>query len=122
MFGNACLFSLFAVLAVASSACRKTPLEFSPGALPEGTVGQPYRVQVQVQGADTPVGGMSVTTGALPPGLELHFDRHEGPKNTATIEGTPTRPGEYPITVDAWCYGTNVSGQTGAREYRIVVR
>ena len=38
------------------------------------------------------------------------------------LEGVPTQPGTYVLKVDAWCYGTNVSGQTGGREYRIVIR
>ena len=114
--------AVIASTTIALAACGKTALKFSPDALPEGVVGKSYRVQLQVLEAHTPVGGMGVTKGALPPGLELHFDRHGDPKNTATIEGTPTAAGDYALTVDAWCYGTNVSGQRGAREYRIVVR
>ena len=102
--------------------CGKTALHFAPDALPEGKAQQSYRVPITVTGAHTPVGGMSVSQGALPPGLELHFDRDGQPKNTGILEGTPTKPGEYAFTVAVWCYGTNVSGQSGAREYRIVIR
>jgi hypothetical protein len=92
-------------------------LRFTPDALPEGEVGRPYRAELSVLGGRTPVGGM--TADAPPPGLELHFTREA---TFAVLEGTPTKTGTYTFKASAWCYGTNVSGQTGAHDYRIVVR
>jgi len=34
----------------------------------------------------------------------------------------PTETGTFKFTVGAWCLGTNVSGQTGQREYELVVK
>ncbi len=99
--------------------CRAS-LSFGPDQLPEATVGQPYHVTITVQGGDTPVGGIYTET-ALPPGLTLTYDkdRRDG---TASIDGTPTVAGKTSVTVEAWCYGTNRSGQTGKQSYELVVR
>jgi hypothetical protein len=101
---------------VALVACKKA-LVFSPDALPAGEVGKPYRAEVEIVENTTPVGGMNAD--ALPPGLEIHFTRET---NTGVIDGTPTKAGDYPFKLSAWCYGTNVSGQQGTHAYRIVVK
>lgn len=95
----------------------KRPLQFTPDALPDADVGKPYRAEVAVSGNSTPVGGMNAE--GLPPGLTLHFTRDD---KSAVIDGTPVKAGTYPVKVTAWCFGTNISGQTGEHGYRIVVR
>jgi hypothetical protein len=97
---------------------RRPALQFTPDALPDGQVGQPYHVEIGVGGHHTPVGGMGAA--GLPPGLVFTF--YQRAAYPAVLEGVPTQPGTYVLKVDAWCYGTNVSGQTGGREYRIVIR
>jgi hypothetical protein len=67
----------------------------------------------------TPVGDFSISEGALPPGLEL--TKVDGVEDTAKISGVPEAAGTFEFTVYVWCYGTNVSGQTGEKEYSIVV-
>jgi hypothetical protein len=72
--------------------------EFTPGVAPSisgtpdaGQVGDPYSYPLAVAGDPTP--HLSVTQGALPPGLSLSRD--------GTISGTPTTPGSYDATVTA---------------------
>jgi hypothetical protein len=40
---------------------------------------------------------------------------------SAWIYGTPTQAGTFPITLSVWCYGTQESGQTGEKQYTIMV-
>jgi hypothetical protein len=44
-----------------------------------------------------------------------------GALSAVQIHGTPTTPGSYTFTISVWCYGTNVSGQTGDKQYTLVV-
>jgi hypothetical protein len=110
-------------LAAALLACRgggqRPALVFAPAELPEAQAGQAYSATITVSENVTPVGGMSVDSRALPAGLEFTFDETA---RAATLSGTPTETGTFKITVSAWCYGTNVSGQTGEREYELVVK
>ena len=99
---------------------ERPSLKFDPAGLPEGQVGVTYDVKVTVSENVTPVGEFSLVEGSsLPPGLELV--RVEG-EDAARITGTPTTAGTYTFTLDVWCYGTMVNGQTGAQEYTIVIR
>ena len=110
------------LLAAALLACRggqRPALVFSPTELPEAQVSQVYSATITVSENVTPVGGMSVDISALPAGLEFTFDETA---RAATISGTPTETGTFKITVSAWCFGTNVSGQTGEHEYQLVVK
>jgi hypothetical protein len=93
-------------------------LSFMPDKMPDARVGVAYKVEIVVSGNATPVGDYSIPDGALPPGLELVMDEQY---HTARIEGTPTQAGIYTFTVSVWCYGTNVSGQTGEKQYTLVV-
>lgn len=68
---------------------------------------------------DTPVGEFWISEGTLPAGLELI--KVEDEQDTARISDVPAESGTFTFTVSVWCYGTNVSGQTGAQEYSIVV-
>ena len=110
------------LLAAALLACRggqRPALVFAPAELPEAQVGKAYAASISISGNVTPVGSMSVDSSTLPTGLEFSFDETT---RAATISGTPTVSGTFKITVSAWCYGTNVSGQTGEHEYELVVR
>ena len=110
------------LLAAALLACRggqRPALVFAPAELPEAQAGQAYSATITVSENVTPVGGMSVDNRSLPAGLEFSFDETA---RAATISGTPTETGTFKITVSAWCYGTNVSGQTGEHEYQLIVK
>jgi hypothetical protein len=99
------------------AACSQPALTFVPEKLPDATVGQPYHVVLEVSGGKTPVGNISAAP--MPPGLVLTYRQKYD--DTASIDGTPTEAGRTSITVEAWCYGTNRSGQSGKRVYELVV-
>ena len=95
------------------------PLKFEPDRLPDGRVGTAYQAEIQVTENRTPVGEFAISKGTLPAGLELI--KVEGQEDLARISGVPREPGTFTFTVSVWCYGTNVSGQTGEQEYSLVV-
>jgi hypothetical protein len=106
---------------LSSSFCILTPrpaLEFKPDQLPAARAGDPYQVDILVAGNVTPVGFFSITNRTLPPGLNLASERNQ---QFGRISGTPTQAGTYKFTVSVWCLGTNVGGQTGEKEYTLVV-
>ena len=117
--------SLLVILCLlgAALACRgaggSPALVFSPDQLPPATVGQPYNAIVTVTQNTTPVSQMSVGLADLPPGLNFAFIRSQ---NAAEISGTPRRAGPYRFTISAWCFGTNVSGQSGHHDFQLVVQ
>jgi hypothetical protein len=112
-----CLCGLCFWLWVFTSDTRGS-LVFSPKSLPAARLGQPYETKISISNNDTPVGSFSVVSGELPPGLSL---QHLEPEDLAMLSGIPTQTGSYTFTISIWCYGTNVSGQTGAKEYTIIV-
>jgi hypothetical protein len=119
------LLALLAGLAVllSTSFCILTSLtrpalQFLPDKLPDARVGQPYKVDILIAKNVTPVDNYSISAGALPPGLELVVDTQ---LRTAKIAGTPNQAGTFEFTVSVWCLGTNVSGQTGDKQYTLVV-
>jgi hypothetical protein len=57
--------------------------------------------------ARTPVGGVDVAKGRLPPGLALEFVREA---SSFTVRGVPSESGRYEVTISAWTYGTNFPG------------
>jgi hypothetical protein len=59
--------------------------------------------------ARTPVGGVDVVEGHLPPGLALEFVREA---NAFAIRGVPSEAGRYEVGISAWSYGTNFPGDT----------
>jgi len=120
MPGRLCAAILW-VLALALLACRdsRPPLAFSPEKIPEARTGQAYELTVVVTGNQTPVGQIYISEGQLPPGLTLSHQRGD---SAAAIGGTPRAAGRYSFTVEAWCLGTNVSGQTGRRVYTLEVK
>ena len=111
----ACVLALTVALG-----CTSDELVFSPGTLPDAQVGSPYATTITVSQTRTPVGGASVSAGALPAGLDLELSPDHD--NTIHISGTPTASGTFHFTVSVWCYGTNVSGQTGSVEYTLLVK
>src|ERR1035437_3284667 len=114
--GMACALALTAVLG-----CTPRPaLQFSPATLADAQVGSPYAATITVSQAATPVAGASVQDGALPAGLVLALAK--SPDNTIEISGTPTVAGTFSFTIEVWCYGTNVGGQTATQEYALVVK
>jgi hypothetical protein len=95
-------------------------LEFSPASLPDAQVGTAYDATIVVNQTATPVGGVAIQDGALPEGLDLA--KADQPANTIKITGKPKAAGVFTFTVSVWCYGTNVSGQTGTQQYVLVVK
>ncbi len=108
------------LLSVVACSPAPRPLSFDPPALPEASRGVAYDARINVLGNVTPVGGYTITFGALPAGLSIA--RVAGAEAEAHVFGTPTTAGTVTFTVSAWCYGTNVSGQTGSTQYSIIVR
>lgn len=109
------------ILAASSAACgTRPPLTFSPDTLPDAAVGLSYSAVIMVAGNQTPVGNISADTG-LPPGLSLEWVE-SADRNRADLNGTPTTAGTYQLTISASCLGTSVNGQTGSRQYTLVVR
>ncbi|HEX7544808.1 MAG TPA: Ig domain-containing protein [Candidatus Limnocylindrales bacterium] len=114
--GIACALALTGVLG-----CTPRPaLQFSPATLADAQVGSPYAATITVSQAATPVAGASVQDGALPAGLDLALVK--SPDSTIEISGTPTVAGTFSFTIEVWCYGTNVGGQTATQEYTLVVK
>lgn len=94
------------------------PLLFNPDKLPDARVGVPYEATISISQNRTPATEIFLSEGTLPPGLELVYVRGE---NTAKISGTPTQTGTTTFTISVWCLGTNTPGQTGDKQYTIVV-
>jgi hypothetical protein len=94
------------------------PLKFSPDVLPEGQVGTAYDAEIRIRLNNTPVGDFFISEGELPEGLEFTFLEGE---EAAAIAGTPTETGTFTFIVSAWCFGTQVSGQTGEMAYSLTV-
>ena len=98
---------------------KSDTLQFSPDTLPDGQVGQAYKVVISLSNQRTPAFNMGAGIDRLPAGLKGTFDQA---KQTYTLEGTPTQAGTFPLSISALCYGTNVSGQSGEKEYRLVIK
>jgi hypothetical protein len=94
------------------------PLKFTPETLPEGQVGSAYAEEIQISLNNTPVGDFFISEGSLPEGLEFTFIEGE---DAATLTGSPVEAGIFTFTVSAWCFGTQVSGQTGEKTYSLTV-
>ena len=105
---------------VCPTCCFLTPrpvLAFQPDILPDARVGTLYKVDILITGNVTPVDNYSISDGALPPGLALVMDE----QHSLRIIGTPAAAGTFQFTMRVSCYGTNVSGQTGEKQYTLVV-
>jgi hypothetical protein len=75
-------------------------------------------VEIKISQNTTPVGGFEISEGNLPKGLVFEFTNDDGAK----IFGVPEETGTFIFKTSVWCYGTNTSGQTGEREYTIIVK
>ncbi len=95
------------------------PLKFDPAVLPDAQVGVPYEAKVSISDYATPAGDFSISEGTLPGGLTL--EKIEG-ESAARISGTPQEAGSFTFRIFVWCYGTNVSGQVGEKEYTLTVQ
>ena len=95
-----------------------TPLKIEPDSLPNAQAGAKYLVEVRVSDNVTPLSSVFISSGTLPVGLELVFVDGE---DVAKISGVPEETGTFTLTVFVSCKGTMVSGQTGEKEYQIVV-
>ncbi len=84
-------FIVFATLACMCSIFNtRKPLVITPGELPDAQAGSPYEATFVVSQNETPVGGLSVSAGSLPPGLELDYVQGQ---SAARISGTPQQGG-----------------------------
>ncbi len=95
-----------------------TPLKIEPASLPNAQTGVGYEVEIRVSDNVTPVSSVFISDGTLPAGLELVFVDDE---DSITIGGTPEEAGTFTFTIFVSCVGTMAAGQTGEREYVIVV-
>ena len=91
---------------VVSSAAQ--PLSIGTTSLPQAEVGVSYDVSLNIAGG-TPPYAVTVTSGALPPGLAVVNGR---------IAGTPSKTGNFRFTLQA----ADQSGMTATRSYRLSVR
>ena len=96
------------------------PLSFQPDNLPSAQAGFSYEAKITIGGNVTPAGEFSISEGALPAGLRL--EKVQGEEDSTRILGTPQQAGMFKFTVFVWCYGTNVSGQVGQKDYTLVVK
>jgi hypothetical protein len=132
------VLSIVPLMAIATVACRLTagitptpqpeptedfgpapgPLTFAPDTLPTARAGEMYEATIRITGNVTPVGDFSVSNGSLPAGLELVFVEGE---DAAIISGIPEGAGVSTFAVSVWCFGTQVSGQSGDKEYTLIV-
>jgi len=71
--------------------------------------GEPAEIVGILADARTPVGGVDVAEGGLPPGLALEFVREA---HEFAVRGVPSEAGRYEVTISAWSYGTNFPGDT----------
>ncbi len=115
---------LMASLLMSTLACMlftppRGPLKFDPAVLPDAQVGVPYEAKVSISDNATPAGDFSISDGTLPGGLTL--EKVEG-ESAARISGTPQEAGTFTFKIFVWCYGTNVSGQVGEKEYTLTVQ
>jgi hypothetical protein len=94
------------------------PLKFEPESLPDAQVGVMYETEIRITQNNTPVGSFDIPSGSLPVGLELVQVDGE---DIAVISGIPEEAGTFSFVVEVWCFGTQVSGQEGSKEYTIVV-
>ena len=84
----------------------------SPSTLAGATVNRPYSGTFSASGGTTPTYNF-VETGPLPAGITFNG----GTGTTATLSGTPTATGSFPISVKA----TDGNGFSGSQSYTLVV-
>ena len=86
--------------------------------MPNGQIGVEYVSEILISDNVTPINSVFISDGALPAGLELVFvDGEDGAK----ISGMPVEAGTFTFTIFVSCKGTMVAGQTGEKEYTVIV-
>ncbi len=98
---------------------QRGPVKLDPATLRDAQAGVPYEAKISISRNATPAIDFSISAGALPNGLKMEKVPGE---DAARIFGTPQGSGTFKFTVFVWCYGTNVNGQTGEKEYTITVQ
>ncbi|MCX6611362.1 MAG: putative Ig domain-containing protein, partial [Acidobacteria bacterium] len=78
--------------------------------LPDGVEGQPYGIGVIREGGRAPF-SWSIVSGAIPPGVEFN-------PGTGNFEGSPSRSGQYAMSVVV----SDATGATARRNYSFEVR
>ncbi len=84
-------------------------LRITTTALPIGVVGSPYTATLEATGGNGQL-RWEVLAGALPPGLSLT-------SSTGVIGGTPTTPGQYPVTIVV----RDSNNQTNTKAFTILI-
>jgi hypothetical protein len=103
---------------LASSACGCASLAIAMPRHVTLKVGDRAEIVGTLSGARTPVGGVDVAGGRLPPGLALEFVRES---SAFAIRGVAAEAGRYEVDISAWSYGTNFPGDTATCELSIDV-
>ena len=85
-------------------------LTITTTSVPNGSVNNQYNATVNASGGLTPY-NWSITSGSLPPGLNLNNN------NSLSISGQPTTTGSYPFTLEV----TDNQGDTASQSYTIVI-
>ena len=115
----ACLLAactVTALLAASLVGCASLAIEMPRHV--ELKAGERAEIAGALVGAGTPVGGVDIAAGSLPPGLALEFVREA---STFAIRGVPAEAGRYEVEISAWSYGTNFPGDTATFELSIDV-
>lgn len=94
-------------------------LTFTPATLPEAIIGKPYIAKISVPNAVTPINDASTGDGQFPEGLVM---QKQDTVHEIHITGTPQKSGVYNFRLDVNCLGTQASGQSGKKQYKIVVK
>jgi hypothetical protein len=85
-----------------------TMITVNPATLPDGVLGTAYNQTITATGGTAPY-TFAVTSGTLPPGLNLASD--------GGLTGTPTATGNYTFVITA----TDVNSCTGSRSYTVSI-
>ncbi len=92
-----------------SPACA--PVSIAPDRLPNGTINTPYDQQIKISNDADAERHISISKGALPPGLTLN-------DNSGQLKGTPTAAGIYTFTITSTFF---LSGCSTSRDYTLVI-
>ena len=113
---------LFVAAVLGLAACASTPtpppaLSVFPAMLPSAQVGETYNTQLRVGGARTPLAEAEITSGELPPGIQLRAPQG----NAIPLVGTPTETGSYGFTLRVATEATGEQAQVHTQDFRLEV-
>ncbi|MBS3742204.1 MAG: hypothetical protein KGY74_08800 [Candidatus Cloacimonetes bacterium] len=96
-------------------------LKFFPDTLHQAKVGEYYEARIYLLNNDTPIDYFIATAknDSFPREMVWEFNDST---NYGIIKGIPQKPGEYEFTVKVSCFGTQVSGQTGSKKYKLKIK